>query len=377
MKQALRTALFAATVLTALAFASSAFASYSPKLVISSSNAGQGTRIGVVVGANDDPTAVTTIYVPTAYQIATPSAGTKLGDVTATAAALDLGGIVLPLTGELDAIAPTATTGAEAQACGVTPAQTWDLHLSAAGNTLDIPVFIVTSPQPVAAAGYANEIVVCLPPPDVPIGTPGRSFDGAKLLSATFETSAIGEPAATGDYRWTSTWTPYTPGTGQPNTAGSVETQSIRHHPTSMVFDYIRHKVTTAKTKIVKVKGKRKKITTKVITTKVTYTAKSTENGKAPVDVVYAVDVNGKTKNGASGSFTLAHGKSAKVAVAALIDADSGAVPTGVQPAVTDLLFHDLGATSCTPTPIFQGLPCIDATLGGTVLVAEGTIKAF
>lgn len=377
MKQALRTALFAAAILTALAFTGSAFASFAPKLVVSTSNAGQGTRIGVVVGASDDPTAVTTIYVPSAYQIATPAAGTKLGDVTATAAALDLGGVVLPLTGELDAIAPTATTGAEAQACGVTPTQTWDLHLSAAGNTLDIPVFIVTSPQPVAAAGYANEIVVCLPPPDVPVGTPGRSFDGAKLLSASFQTAAIAEPAAPGDYRWTSTWTPYSPGTGQPNTAGSVETQSIRHHPAAMVFHYIRHKITTTKTKSVKVKGKRKKVTTKVVTTKVTYSTTATENGKPPVNVAVAVDVNGKTKNGGSGSFTLAHGKSVKVAVAALIDADSGAVPTGVQPDVTDLFFHDLGASACTATPIFQGLPCIDATLGGTVLVAQGTIKAF
>ena len=45
------------------------------------------------------------IYIPTGYQIGTPAAGTKLGDVTATAAAADLGGAILPLTGELQAVA--------------------------------------------------------------------------------------------------------------------------------------------------------------------------------------------------------------------------------------------------------------------------------
>ena len=52
-------------------------------------------------------------------------------------------------------------------------------------------------------------------------------------------------------------------------------------------------------------------------------------------------------------------------------------MPTGVQTAVTDLFYHDLGATGCTATPIFQGIPCIDATLGGTVLVAATKVKAY
>jgi hypothetical protein len=365
--------LLAGAALTALAFSSSAFASFAPKLVVSTSTAGSGTRIGVLAGATDDPTAETQIFVPSAYTIGTPAAGTKLGNVTATAQAADLGNTVLPLTGELDAIAPTATSQADAQACGVTPTQTWDLHLSAAGQTLDIPVFVVTAAAPVATAGYTNELIVCLPPPDVPAGTPGRAVFGAKLLSATFTSSAITEPTTAGDYRWTSLWTPYTPNTGKPNPAGTVETQSLRHYPTAMLLSVGRKKVTTTKT--VKVKGKRKKI--KVVSTKVVYSAKATEDGKAPVVATFVTVVNGKQAGKASGSFTLAHGKSATVATAVLIDSDTGSVSTGVTATVADLFYHDLGSTGCVATAIFGGLPCIDATLGGTLLVASGKVKAY
>src|SRR4051794_29529099 len=112
MRKTIRLALLVGAALASLAFASTAFASFAPKLVVSSATpqaagGGGAARIGVAVGNTDDPTARVAIYIPTGYQIATAAAG-KLGDVTATAAAADLGGAILPLTGELDAIAPTA-----------------------------------------------------------------------------------------------------------------------------------------------------------------------------------------------------------------------------------------------------------------------------
>jgi hypothetical protein len=111
MRRTIRLALFAGAALSALGFASSAFASFSPKLVVSSSPGG-ATRVGVVVNNADDPTARVQIYIPAGYQIATPTPGTKLGPVTATAAAADLGGAVLPLTGALDASDANATADA-------------------------------------------------------------------------------------------------------------------------------------------------------------------------------------------------------------------------------------------------------------------------
>jgi hypothetical protein len=369
VKRTVRLSLLACVAFAALAFAGSALASFSPKLVTSSASGAAGggpARVGVIVGASDDPTAVAQLFVPSAYTIGTPAAGTKLGNVTATAAAADLGNTILPLTGELDAIAPTATTTADAQQCGVSPTQTWDLHLSAAGQTLDIPMFVVTTAAPVATAGYTTELVVCLPPPDVPAGTPGRAVFGAKLLSATFTSSAITEPSAAGTYRWTSLWTPYTPNTGQPNPAGTVETQSVRNIPATLKLTATRKKVTTTRT------VKRKKV--KVVSTTVKVTSQVTENGKPASSATVTVSVGGKRSIGA---FKLAHKKTAVVVATARIDSDSGSVPTGVTATAADLFYHDLGQSGCVAMTVFGGLPCIDATVGGVTVTGRAVVKGY
>src|SRR6476646_7225181 len=226
MRKSIRAALFACAVLSTLALASSAFAAYtSPKLVVASltpqaAGSGGPVRVGVTVANTDDPTARVQIYIPAGYQIGTPAAGTKLGDVTATAAAADLGGAILPLTGELQAVAANPTGAAQ---CQVAASQYWNLHLTAAGQTLDIPLYVVAANATETASGYQAKLVVCLPPPDVPAGTPGRATFGAKLLSASFGASSITQPVASGDYRWTSLFTPYNPGKGTPDPAGTVD----------------------------------------------------------------------------------------------------------------------------------------------------------
>ena len=228
MKRTNRAALFACAAIASLALTGSAFASFAPKLVVSSSGgqaSGGSTRIGVVVSNADDPTARVSIYIPAAYTVASASPG-KLGDVTATASA---GGLVAPLTGELDAIAPTAATNATAQACGVSPSQTWVMHLTFAGTTLDIPMFVVATAAPEVAVGYTTKLVVCLTPPSA-------SPNGAKLLTATFTSSAITQPTSPGDYRWTSLWVPYSGSSTTPNPAGAVETQSVRHLPAKVAL---------------------------------------------------------------------------------------------------------------------------------------------
>jgi hypothetical protein len=373
MKKAIRFAALTSAVFASLAFAGSALASFSPKLVVSAAGSGP-TRIGVVVSNADDPTAKVSIYVPSGYQVGAPAAGTKLGDVTATAAAADLGGAVLPLTGELDAIAPTAATNAAAAQCQVSPSQTWNLHLTAAGQSLEIPLFVVAGAAPEVAVGYQTKLVVCLPPPDVPVGTPGRATFGAKLLSASFTSSAITQPVASGDYRWTSLWTPYNPGKGTVNAAGSVEVQSIRHLPTQAKLTVTKKKVT--KTVRRKIKGKIR--TVKVVSTLVRFSSTVTSNGAAAAKATIATTAGGKKVGGASGSFVLASGKSAVVKATAVVDSDSGSVPTGqtANPAA-DLFFHDLGASGCVPTAIFGGLPCLDATLGGEIVSATSTVKGY
>ena len=377
MRKTIRFALLVGASVASLAFAGSALAAFSPKLIVSSATpqaagGGGAVRIGALAGNGDDPTAKVSIYVPTGYQVNTTSAaGTKLGDVTATAAAADLGGAVLPLTGELDVAALDATAAAQ---CGTTDVQMWNLKLTAAGQTLNVPMHVVQASAAEAASGFSYKLVICLPPPDVPAGTPGRAQFGAKLLSATFAVSAITQPTASGDFRWTSLWTPYNPGKGTANAAGSVEAQAIRHIPTQVQLNVTKKKVTTSKTR--RINGKKRVI--KTVRTLVKFGSTVSENGAAAASVVITTTAAGKKVGGASGSFYLASGKSATVTATAVVDSDTGNVPTG-QPAnaAADLFYHDLGAAACVKSAIFGGLPCSGATLGGVTIKASTTVKGF
>jgi hypothetical protein len=189
------------------------------------------------------------------------------------------------------------------------------------------------------------KIVVCLPPPDVPTSNPARATFGAKLLSAVFTTNALVQNGSA-TARWTSLWTPYTPGAGTPNAAGSVEAQSIVNGPSKAFIKVTKKKLVSYK----KVHGKRKK----VVKTKVTYSAGATQGGTAVSGVVSAVTKNGSRAK-PSGSFLLAAGKAATLVA-------NEKVPD-----------QDLGAAGCVATPLFQGVPCIDATVAGDT--AKATVR--
>ena len=363
MRRTIRLALFAVAALSALGFASSALASFSPKLVVSSSTGG-AARVGVVVSDTDAATAQAQIYVPAGYQLASPAAGTKLGDVTATASSSALAGAILPLTGALQVIAPNPAAAAQ---CGVTASQYWDLHLTVAGQTIDVPMYVVTANATEQAAGFQAKLIVCLAPPAVSPANP----NGAKLLSASFGVSAITQPAAPGDYRWTSVFTPYN-ADGTTNRAGTVETQAIRHLPTQIKQTVTKKKLTSHK--VVRRNGKRVTIT--IIRTQVKFSATVNANGAAAASASISTTAAGKRVGGASGSFILAAGKSATVTSTALVNHGSS-VPTGSTATAADLFYADLGAAACTPTTIFGGLPCTDATVGGETVKASTKVVAY
>jgi hypothetical protein len=346
MRKTIRAAVIAASLLTALAFTSSAFASFTtPRLLVK--NGPTGVSVTVTVANSDDPTSRVAIYVPPGYTLSPPALGSKLGDVVASASAADLGGAVLPLTGELDSISESALSPAakasEAQCIqGGTAAAIWDMHLAAAGQTLDIPMYVVPTTGVEQTAGVLK-IVTCLPPPDVPTSNPARATFGAKLLSASFTTTALtGTTAA----RWTSLWTPYTPGAGTPNAAGSVESQSITKAASTASIHVTKKKLISYK----KVHKKR----VKVVRTKVTYSANATQDGTAVGGTISAVTKSGRPAS-PSGSFILAAGKAA------------------VLTATEKIPDQDLGAAGCTSTPLFQGVPCIAATIAGDT--AKATVK--
>jgi hypothetical protein len=354
MKKTSRLALAAGAGALALAFTGSAFAAYSPKLFVrtttGAAGAGSGVTIDVRVGATDDPTAAVSIYVPNGYQLNSPAAGTDIGDVDATASAADLAGAVLPLKGDLLVVAPATYATLQAQ-CGVAVvAATWDLHLTAAGQTLDVPVFVVATAGAEQAIGQ-YKLVICLPPPDVPAGTPGRATFGAKLLTAKFNSTAFTNPTATGEYRWRSLWTPYVPSAGVVNRAGTVEAQAVVFFPTQLAL------AAKKTVKHVKVKGKLKPVTI------VSVTATLTQNGAGLAGTRVSILGNGKLLK------TIATNASGKVTITGTV--------TGklVFTAKATLADRDLGTAGCTQS--FPPVPCIDATVAGQALTGRNSVTVI
>jgi len=188
--------------------------------------AANGATVRATLSPDDDPTASVRIFAPTGTSLTTNQApGTVLGPVQAIVKALDLGGADLPLTGQLVVAAPGQITPAAQAAClGATaPLASWVMVLSAAGQTLPVPAYLVATAGAQTALGPAY-IQVCLPPPDVPVGTPGRATFGAKLYSAELTINGVFSSSAG---VWVSFWTPYVPAVGQINAAGTIASPAV------------------------------------------------------------------------------------------------------------------------------------------------------
>jgi hypothetical protein len=212
-----------AGALAAAVLAGAAAAAYTtPTLTVTS--AGTQTSLVVRQAQTDDATAKATIYAPAGTPVTLSQApGATLGTVQAQVTALALGGALLPLTGQIQ-VAPAGQVPAAQQiACTgtATHGATWLMVLQAAGQTLNVPMYVDTTTG-AEAAFAAAKIQVCLPPPDIPADQGGATF-GAKLFNASFTlTGVFGSRAGT----WRTLWTPYVAGNGQVNAAGSVESRA-------------------------------------------------------------------------------------------------------------------------------------------------------
>jgi hypothetical protein len=218
MKTILRLAVLALAGTAALAFAGNALATQK----LSVRQTATSLTIKVSQAQTDQQPAKIQIYVPTGYTInASQAPGTKIGTTTGTVFARDQN-IPLPLSG--DVIVVPATTNAPG--CDPVPHLTvWNLALSVAGQTINLPVHVDQTAGAETALG-TYKLVVCLAPSDVPQGTPGRSPFGAQLLDATFTVENV-FTVPTGESIWKTITTPYAAGTGAPNVAGTVETRSF------------------------------------------------------------------------------------------------------------------------------------------------------
>ena len=171
-----------------------------------------------------------------------------LGTVTAQGTAADLGDALLPLTGTVQVRAANGTfyvrtrgqptpLAAAATQCTGTATHTALLGPDPAGIRADARAAGLRR-LPDRAAGECirlGSIQACLPPPDVPVGTPGRATFGFKLTQVNFKVNGIftsdgPQRPAGGCWR-----RPTSPARARANAAGTVEAQSVIAFPRSAV----------------------------------------------------------------------------------------------------------------------------------------------
>lgn len=224
MRRTIRLAIAASAALATLAFAGSAWAAYAPSLIATSLSNTPGASTTMLLGhlqtANDDPTAKDTIYAPPGYGVTLGQpVGTKIGDVNATLILRGGGNAEVDVTGQVIADDPALHTSNQC-APGLHGA-VWKLNITVAGTPLTVPMYVDAITAGPEATFASAKIQLCLAGP---IGTPA----GAQLLSAVFDVNGVfRNPTTTTDRIWRATFTPYTPGTPNPNPGGTTEGQAL------------------------------------------------------------------------------------------------------------------------------------------------------
>jgi hypothetical protein len=224
MSKRTRIVVAALAALAALALAAVATAAYTtPKLSVVYA-AGNVTTITASASNSDDATARAAIVMPSGSTFTAATPGTKVGTAKAQVSALALGGALLPLAGDIIVAPPGAVPAASQTACigAVTPQATFLLALQAAGQTINLPAYVIPTSGAQQALG-TTQLVFCLAPPDIP--PPAGATFGAKFLSAELTLTGVLTPVTQG--AWVAFWTPWNAGVGTVNQAATVASPAL------------------------------------------------------------------------------------------------------------------------------------------------------
>src|SRR4029079_15655966 len=231
MQRTVRLTVLALASLFTLAFATSAWASYTPKLVADPKsealNGGGPFTLTFSQPADDQATAKATIYTPKGYATDVSQAlGSKLGTVKANVIAKGLGGIPLRLTGTIQTDDPAKYVS---NPCAPgTHQAVWLMVLTASNQTLQVPMYVDSITSGPEAAFASMKIQVCLPSPDVPPEQGGATF-GAKLVTAqlNFAAGVFTNPGTRGAYLFRAIATPYDVNSGTVRPDQTVEARGL------------------------------------------------------------------------------------------------------------------------------------------------------
>jgi hypothetical protein len=225
-----RLGVVAATLVGALVTTATALAAYTPRFIVNHtpySVASATTTITLDVPRGDEATAKVTFYAPLGYRgVLGQAAGTQVGTVSASVLATRISAdAVLPLTGTIVTDDP-ARYVANPCAPGAHRA-VWVLRLEAAGQTIQVPVYIDVATG--TEASFATfKFQACLPSPHIAPEQGGATF-GAQLLTARLRLNrgVLAAPTTSGRYVWPAFFTPYPAASGVPNAGATVQSRAV------------------------------------------------------------------------------------------------------------------------------------------------------
>jgi hypothetical protein len=242
MAKLIRFALVAGISVLTLALAAPAMAAFSPRFEVLNGNkrsgSGGAVTLKVKISKDDDAVFRVQFYVPQGYgaelgKVPGTQMGTVLAQVNARAISPDA---IVPVTGTVAAADPTtyrtspaslACTGGRSNFMAVLL-----LTVSAAGQTLMVPVYVFPVTTPPFSPAYILELAACFGNPNIPAAQGGAAL-GIKLVDASITlTGAFVNPVARGNYVWRSEWIAW--GATAPNLASFTEAQASDSLPAQL-----------------------------------------------------------------------------------------------------------------------------------------------
>ena len=208
-----------ATVAALMAVPAALAAFTTSKLEVS--QAGAVTTFKITQSSADDAVASIRLFVPTGTTLTTTQApGTALGKAKALLKLHGLAGAEVPVEGNVVVAAPGQVSPASQQAClqGATPLATWFLVVNVAGTDIPVPVYLVPTAGALTALGPAY-IAACFSSPYLTPAQGGQTGQ-PQVVNVEFSVQGVFSPVAVGAF--VAILTPWTPGTGTPNPAGTV-----------------------------------------------------------------------------------------------------------------------------------------------------------
>ncbi|MFL6004661.1 MAG: hypothetical protein ACJ744_00270 [Gaiellaceae bacterium] len=230
MKRTTRLALSMCTAVGALTVVGSALAV--PRVMVGSPDrfalGGSTVSIRFTEENTDAAPAKLTFYAPAGYTANGAAVGQQIGTVhavfqtlaTSSQSKASVNGTIT-VQDPAKSVSNTCSTGSHTAV--------WQLHMTVAGQALNIPVFVDT-PVPASDAFAGNSqvrLVACLASPYAQAGA-ARAPVGAKLtnLALTLNQNIVVNPSTRGVYTWRTLVTPYTVNSGSVNNAGTVEARA-------------------------------------------------------------------------------------------------------------------------------------------------------